>query len=75
MKIKGKVFKTGTGYGIRIRKALIDAEIFAEGQEVELEVSVEQLNKQLLNMKENNSGEWICFPDQYITMPIVAKIE
>jgi len=36
MKIKGKVFKVGNSYGIRIKKALVDAEIFAEGQEVEL---------------------------------------
>jgi hypothetical protein len=32
--IKGKVFKVGTSYGLRIRKALIDAEIINCGDEI-----------------------------------------
>ena len=36
VKIKGKIFKLGNTYAIRVRKALIDAEIFNLEDEYEL---------------------------------------
>ena len=36
VKIKGKIFKVGNSYGVRIKKALIESEIFKEGQEIVL---------------------------------------
>ena len=36
IKIKGKVFKVGTSYGIRVKKALVDSGVVVEGQEVEV---------------------------------------
>lgn len=39
IKIKGKVFKSGGSYAVRIPKALIDCEVFKDQQDVTLTYS------------------------------------
>ena len=38
VKIKGRVFKIGNSYAIRVRKVLVDAEVLKNGEEYELEL-------------------------------------
>ncbi len=63
IKIKGKIFKVGNSYGVRIKKALVDAEIFTEGQEVELTP---------VETKAKNSGSQMRTSD--VVIPIIAEV-
>ncbi|MGV8169209.1 MAG: AbrB/MazE/SpoVT family DNA-binding domain-containing protein [Candidatus Nanoarchaeia archaeon] len=45
VKIKGKVFKVGNGYGIRLSKLWINEGIIKEGEELEVELPFDLRNK------------------------------
>lgn len=65
IKIKGKIFKTGDSYAIRIRKALIEAEILREGEEVELNLPLENAEIEIQS-RDLIFSEIIC--DEYPTL-------
>ena len=51
VKITGKIFKVGSSYAIRVKKALVDAEVVKEGEEVEM----------LLQKRKNSTSDDVIY--------------
>jgi hypothetical protein len=61
IRIKGKIFKVGDSFGVRIRKALIDSNIFHEGEEVEMALLSPEMSKMMEKLENLSIKEkfWV----------------
>jgi hypothetical protein len=61
MKVKGKLFKVGNSYGIRVSKLWIDSGIVKEGEEIEFNLPIEKTKNGITGIQSwdlNNFGRF-----------------